>query len=214
MALTFYYGSGSPYAWRVWLALEHKGLAYQLKTMSFSAGDLRTPEYAAINPRQKVPAIVDDGFALYESAAILEYLDERGDGGAKLFPGDVRERALVRQMVREADEYFAVKMERIVDEVLFKPQEQWDLEAIAKARAALGKELALWERLMKGDFIAGAAVSAADLTLYPLIALTLRMQKKKADLDVPALIGTRVAAWMLRVEALPYFRKTWPPHWK
>jgi glutathione S-transferase len=198
----------------VWLALEHKGLAYELKTMSFSAGDLRTPEYAAINPRQKVPAIVDDGFALYESAAILEYLDERGDGGAKLFPGDVRERALVRQMVREADEYFAVKMERIVDEVLFKPQEQWDLEAIAKARAALGKELALWERLMKGDFIAGAAVSAADLTLYPLIALTLRMQKKKADLDVPALIGTRVAAWMLRVEALPYFRKTWPPHWK
>jgi glutathione S-transferase len=214
MALTFYYGSGSPYAWRVWLALEHKGLSYELKTMSFSGGDLRTAEYAAINPRQKVPAIVDDGFALYESAAILEYLDERGAGGAKLFPGDVRERALVRQMVREADEYFAVRMERIVDEVLFKPQEQWDLEAIAKARAALGRELALWERLMKGDFIAGAAVSAADLTLYPLIALTLRMQKKKADLDVPALIGTRVAAWMLRVEALPYFRKTWPPHWK
>jgi glutathione S-transferase len=214
MALTFYYGSGSPYAWRVWLALEHTGLAYELKTMSFSAGDLSTPEYAAINPRQKVPAIVDDGFALYESAAILEYLDERHAGAAKLFPGDLRERALVRQMVREADEYFAVRMESIVDEVLFKPQEQWDLEAIAKARSALGRELALWERLMKGDFIAGAAVSAADLTLYPLIALTLRMQKKKADLDVPALIGARIGAWMQRVEALPYFRKTWPPHWK
>jgi glutathione S-transferase len=214
MALTFYYGSGSPYAWRVWLGLEHKRIAYELKTMSFSAGDLRTPEYAAVNPRQKVPAIVDDGFALYESAAILEYLDEKHASGEKLFPGDLRKRAVVRQMVREADEYFAVTMEKIVDQVLFTPQEQWDLDAIGKARSDLGKELGWWERLMQGDFLAGASVSAADFTLYPLIALTLRMQKTKADLDVPALIGARVGAWMQRVEALPYLRKTWPPHWK
>ena len=92
MALTFYYGSGSPYSWCVWLALEHKQIAYELKTMSFSAGDLRKPEYLAINPRQKVPAIVDAGFALYESVAIVEYLDEQY-AGPKLFPGDVRQRA-------------------------------------------------------------------------------------------------------------------------
>jgi len=42
--LTFYYGSGSPYAWRVWLALEHKAIAYELKMISFSAGDLKKPE--------------------------------------------------------------------------------------------------------------------------------------------------------------------------
>lgn len=63
MALTFYYGSGSPFAWRVWLALEHKRIACELKTMSFSAGDLKTPQYRAINPRGKVPSIMDDGFA-------------------------------------------------------------------------------------------------------------------------------------------------------
>ena len=47
MALTFYYGSGSPYAWRVWFALEHKQVPYELQVMSFSAGDLRKPEYLA-----------------------------------------------------------------------------------------------------------------------------------------------------------------------
>jgi len=51
MPLTFYYGSGSPYSWRVWFALEHKRIPYELKVLSFSAGDLKKPEYAAINPR-------------------------------------------------------------------------------------------------------------------------------------------------------------------
>jgi glutathione S-transferase len=212
--LTFYYGSGSPYAWRVWLALEHKGIPYELKTMSFSAGDLKRPVFLAVNPRGRVPAIVDDGFALYESVAINEYLEEQYQSGPALFPGDVRQRALVRRLVQEADQYYAVAMEKIVDQVLFAPQEKWDLQAIAQARAALADELKRWEQAAADGFLAGSQVSAADFTLYPLIALTQRMQRKKADLDVAGMIGSALAAWMKRVEALPYFAKTWPPHWK
>ena len=212
MALTFYYGSGSPYAWRVWLALEHKQVTYELKTMSFSAGDLRKPEYLAINPRQKVPAIVDAGFALYESVAILEYLDEQY-AGPKLFPGDVRQRSLVRRLVQEADQYYALAMEKLVDEVLFTAPEKWDPDKISEGRQGVTKELTLWDRLIRGDYLAGA-LSAADFTLYPLIALTLRIEKKKPDLDVRGAIGPRIAAWMKRIESLPYFQKTWPPHWQ
>jgi glutathione S-transferase len=146
--------------------------------------------------------------------AIVEYLDEKYRSGLALFPGDVRQRALVRRLVQEADQYFAIAMEKIVDQVLFTPQDKWNLEAIASARAALADELNIWERHATGDFLAGGQVSAADFTLYPLIALTQRMQKKKADLNVAAIIGSKVAAWMKRVEALPYFQKTWPPHWK
>jgi glutathione S-transferase len=46
MSISFYCGSGSPYAWRVWLALEHKQLAYDLKMLSFSAGDLSKVAHA------------------------------------------------------------------------------------------------------------------------------------------------------------------------
>ncbi|MCC7548480.1 MAG: glutathione S-transferase family protein [Burkholderiales bacterium] len=215
MSLVFYCGSGSPYAWRVWLGLEHKALAYELRMLSFSAEDLKTPEYVAVNPRRKVPAIVDDDFSLYESAAILEYLDERyADRGARLFPGDVRRRAVVRRMVQEVDQYFAAPMERIVDQVLFTPQENWNLERIARARATLAEELANWEQTIRADWLAGAEASAADFSLYPLVALTQRMQRRKPDLEVEAMLGPRVRAWMRRVEALPYLRKTWPPHWK
>src|SRR5512141_2259490 len=99
MALTFYHGHGSPYSWRVWLALECKKIPYNLKVLSFQAGDTRKPEFVAINPRHQVPTIVDDGFALWESTVILEYLDERFASGSKLYPGDVRERARIRRLV-------------------------------------------------------------------------------------------------------------------
>jgi glutathione S-transferase len=89
--ISFYYGSGSPYAWRVWLALEHKALPYELKVLSFSAGDTRKPEFVALNARHKVPTIVDDGFVLYESAVILEYLEERYPERA-LLPAEPRPR--------------------------------------------------------------------------------------------------------------------------
>jgi len=212
MALTFYHGAGSPYSWRVWLALEHKRIRYELKVLSFSAGDLRQPEFTALNPRRKVPVIVDDGFPLYESAAILEYLDEGYDETPRLFPGNIGQRALIRRMVREADQYAAAAMEALVDGVLFTPPEQWDEAALIRARAQLGNELALWETMVVGEGMAGE-ISAADFTLYPIIALALRVEKKKPDLNVRELIGPRLAAWMSRIEALPYFAPTWPSHW-
>ncbi len=107
MAVDFYYGSGSPYAWRVWLALEHKGVSFNLKTMSFDAGDLKTAEFATLNPRRRVPVLVDEDFVLYESAAIVEYIEERWSAGPPLFADNVRKRATQRRHVREADQYLA-----------------------------------------------------------------------------------------------------------
>jgi glutathione S-transferase len=214
MALTFYYASGSPFAWRVWLALEHKQLAYEHKVMSFSAGDLKKPEFLAINPRHKVPAIVDDGFALYESQAILEYLEERHPARPSLFPGDLRQRALVRRIVQEADQYLIVAFDPLMDQIFFTSQDKWDLGAIEKAHAKLVEELRFWEAMPVADFLAGKEPSAADFAAYPHLALGLRLEKKKPDLDVRGALGPRLRAWMARVEALPFFQKTWPPHWK
>jgi glutathione S-transferase len=215
MPLTFYYGSGSPYAWRVWLALEHKQIAYALTTLSFSSGDLRKPEYLAINPRHRVPAIVDDGFALYESAAVVEYLDEKYPGDPKLLPGDLRQRATIRRMVREVDQYYVLPMERMVDQILFTAEDKWDEEEIKAARKLLVEEIDRWEEgAGRTEYLGATAPTAVDFALYPLIALTLRMEKKKADLGIRSAIGPQLGAWMTRVESLPYFKKTWPPHWK
>lgn len=215
MSMVFYYASGSPYAWRVWLALEHKQMRYELKLLSFSAGDLAKPEFAALNPRRTVPVIADDGFALYESAAIVEYLEDRyPNSGRSLFPADVKKRAIARRLIREADEYLAHGMERLVGEILRKPREQWEAEAIRKGRNEVLAELSCWERVASADeFLLGSA-GAVDFTVYPLFALIFRMERVKTDLNLKLTLGPKLSAWMGRVEALPFFAQTIPPHWK
>ncbi len=51
-------------------------MPYELKVLSFSAGDTRKPEFIALNPRHQVPVVTDGDFTLYESNAIVEYIDE------------------------------------------------------------------------------------------------------------------------------------------
>ena len=215
MTLTLHYLSGSPYAWRVWLALEHKGIPYRLRTMSYDAGDFRTAEFGALNPRRRVPVIVeDDGFALYESAAIVEYLEERSPEAPRLFPADLRERAIQRRMVREADQYFATELEHLVEAVLFTPPERRSPERIAAAWDGMKAELARWEDQVQGEWLAAGGLSAVDITLFPEIALGRRIAERNPGLTRGELLGPRLMAWMTRMEALPIVRTTWPPHWK
>jgi glutathione S-transferase len=214
MALTFYYGAGSPYAWRVWFALEHKAIPYERKVLSFSDGDARKPEFLALNPRGKVPVVVDGGLVLYESAAILEYLDDAYlESGKRLFPGGAGDRALVRRMICEADSYVGPLVNRLFWLVLLTRQEAWNPERIARTSDDLVAELARWPGQFRSAYLAGP-VTAADFTLYPLVALALRCEKRKPDLGLRGRLPARIDAWMRGVEMLPFFERTWPPHWQ
>jgi len=214
MAITLYYGSGSPYAWRAQLALEHKALPYELKVLSFAAGDTRKPEFLALNPRHRVPVLVEDDFVLYESSAIVEYLDEAYPGrGAPLFPGDARTRAIIRRMICEVDEDFDAALDPLTTQAFSKKPEERDAKAIADSRKALVDELALVSKSMRGDYLAGP-LSAADYALYTLLAFVWRSEIKLPDLDADSMLTPQLARWKKRIEALPYFDKTIPPHWR
>jgi glutathione S-transferase len=214
MAITLYYGSGSPYAWRVQFALEHKALPYEPKLVSFSAGDTRKPEFVALNPRHRVPTIVDGDFTLYESNAIVEYLDEAYPGrGQPLFPGDPKNRALVRRLVMEADNYLREATDRVVDYAFYTKPEERDPAKLPEARQAVIDEIAMFTQAMRGDFLAGE-LSAADYAVYPFVAFMKRCEVKLPDLDSDGMLTSELRAWKARIEALPYFAGTVPPHWK
>ncbi len=213
MALDFYFGSGSPFAWKVWLTLEHKGIAYTGKRLSFDADETRKPDFLAINPRGKVPAIVDDGFALYESNAICEYLEETYPD-KPLLPKDAKGRALVRRLVGEADDSLYQLESDLMDKVLYRPATERDPKQIDEAKDKLHEELKYWQGYLKGDFFAGA-LSLADFAIYPYLRMSVRIEERVPGLglkreELPA----NLAAWLKRIEALPYYEKTIPPHWK
>jgi len=212
MAVTLCYMSGSPYAWRAWLALVHKGIGFTLRRMSYDAGDFKSEEFLKLTPRKRVPVLIDDDFVLYESAAIVDYVEERWPQPS-LFSADLHQRAIERRLIREVDQYFADCLERLVAAVLFTPEEKRQPARIAKICSDLKDEYALWETVIAGDYLSGA-LSAADYALYPLSALIERMASRNPTLIRSDLPGSKIAAWMRRMQALPTVQKTWPPHWK
>ena len=214
MAITLYYGSGSPYAWRVQLALEHKGLAYERKVLSFANKETRTPEFLALNPRHHVPTITDGDFTLYESNAIVEYLDEAYPAqGRRLFPGDARNRALARRLICEIDNYTSNATDKVVEYAFFTKPEERDPAKLAEAKQAVVDEYGMLGKAMRGDFLAGE-LSAADFVLYPFVAFMKRAEVKLPDLNSDGMLTPQIRAWKARIEALPYLDKTIPPHWR
>ncbi len=215
MALDFYHGHGSPFSWRVWLALEAKAVHYDLKVLSFQDEDTKKPEFIAINPRHQVPTIVDNGYALWESIAILEFLDERFTSGVKLYPGDTANRARVRRLVMEGEAYlYGEGISPIVDELFWSGDKGPNPQIVAKAREKLAAELEYFAKELKGKFLAGDALTAADCVVAPLIQYCKRITFRKPETKLDEVIPPALRDYNKRIESLPYFDKTYPPHWR
>ena len=213
MSIVFYCASGSPYAWRVWLALEHKQIPYTLNMLSFDAGETRAPGFRKLNPRQRVPVIVDGDFALYESAAIVEYLEERYSTAPDraLFPAETRARAIVRRLIREVDQYFAEGVERLVEQILFAPGERRDEAQIQKGRRQCPSWMSSSARYRS---VPGRKTGRGGFRSLSAPSLMLRLERRSPELGVSPRLGPELSAWMRRIESLPYFAKTYPPHWR
>ena len=82
----------SPRAFKVMALAEHLGLDHRLRIVDLTKGEQNTPEFTALNPNQRMPVMEDDGFVLWESNAIMQYLaSKKSDNG--VLPTDLRGRA-------------------------------------------------------------------------------------------------------------------------
>src|SRR5215475_13683611 len=149
MAIGLYWSSGSPFSWRVMLTLEVKGLAYESKLLEFSKGQNKSPAYLRLNPRGKVPTLKDGDFVLYESLAIMSYLD-RKNPDPPLFGKTPEEAGLIWRTLAECESYIVAAGDKVVRPIFFgKGLER--AEEIQQAAQTLRHELKLIDKQLAGS---------------------------------------------------------------
>lgn len=115
------YTASTPNGWKVSVTLEELGLEYQLHKIILQDQQQKEADYVAINPNGRIPTLVDDGFAVFESGAIMIYLAEKM---GRLMPTDVKGRSEVIQwlmfqmsgigpMMGQANVFFRTMEEKI-----------------------------------------------------------------------------------------------------
>ena len=209
--IRLYYVSGSPFSWRVQLVLEEKGLPYEPVLLHFDRGEVSSPAHLARSPHAKVPALTDDALALYESTAIVEYLEERYPTPA-LLPADPAARAVLRIEELECVEYLATAFRAVARQRFFTPPEQRDRAMLASAQGDVRHELErLEERAARrrGEFVLGATPTRADFTWLPFVEIAAR-----ADIDLDPARTPWLVAWRGRMRARPSYDRSYPPLWR
>lgn len=110
----------SAFAMSAFVALKEKQLSFDFVTVDLKAKENYQNTYRDLSLTNKVPALVHDGFALSESSAIAEYLEELSPGHKKLYPQDLRQRARARQLQAWLrSDLLVVRKERPFDLVYF-----------------------------------------------------------------------------------------------
>jgi glutathione S-transferase len=190
MPLILSYTALSPFCRKVRMAMEYKGLAFDL-----APGDNVT-EIAAFNPRGEVPVLIDGDTVVCNSPDILAYLDRKFPA-SPLYPAEPRAYADVREWERMADTHLDAILTVIGNWKFAElPPMPPGLHQAARRDASLVYDR-LQQRLSARDYICGD-LSAADFAFYPQVAAG-------SVLDVP-LDRTRhagVLAWLKRMRARP-----------
>ena len=200
---------GSPFLRSVEIALHEKGLDYELHRMA--PGEHKQPDYLARHPFGRIPAFEHDGFAVYETQAILRYLDDVFPA-PPLTPGNPAARARMNQVIGIIECYYfpkaaaPISFNRIIGPRLLGIP--GDESAIAEAMPMARTCFAEFERLIDDKpYLTGETFSLADIMLGAQLDLICEAPEGRALIEETPRLG----AWLKRVVQRPSFIATQPP---
>ena len=197
---------GSPYVRAPLLVLEEKGLPWRLEPLAM--GGNRTPDYKArLHPFAKIPVLDHGDFRLYQTRAILDYVDQIAPGPA-LTPDDPKQRARMNQVIGIVDSYVAPRISGAVTfPRLVAPRFGMAVDdaAVVAAIPAAQEVIDELARLLGDqDYMAGPALSLADAMLIPHLVFIPDFAEGVAMIAPHA----NLAAWIERVKARPSMAAT------
>jgi len=183
---------------KVRIALLEKGLEFERVNVDLSKREQKNPEYLKIHPFGQIPALDDEGFVIYDSTVINEYLEDEYPY-PPLMPGDSEGRARARLMEDFRDTHFNPYFVQILQETR-KPEGERDEQRIQNAKAEITKGLDRIEsELQDREYLAGP-FSLADVAFMSNLELLDRF-----SIPVDANKYKRTVAWIDRLKARPSF---------
>ena len=202
MPLQLYIGNKNYSSWsmRPWVLLTQAGIPFEERLIRFDSFDANSKfkaELARLSPVGKVPVLIDDGFAIWDTLAIAEYLAEKFPE-KKLWPTDVKARARARSVCAEMHSGFGALRNHfgMNIEASFPEIGQRVLSTEPQVRADVDRIVQMWSELLAehgGPFLFGQ-FSVADAFFAPVV-------KRLVGFVVP--VPPVIAAYVERMQALP-----------
>jgi len=196
--MTFYDAGLSPFGQKVKMALLEKGLHFDHQLPDLGAP---TRAFLAASPRREVPALIDDGLAIFDATIILEYLDDKWPD-TPLLPAAPGDRARVRMIEEICDSRFEAIIFGMTEVIAFKRASGEVADRIlARGRADIETMLAwLDEQLGRAPWFNGATFGYGDIAVLPYMQTATLYKLGPAP-------GTPLNDWFLRAAARPSFQR-------
>jgi glutathione S-transferase len=183
--------------------LNEKQAQFDYVIVDITKGEQKSPEHLARQPFGVVPALNDDGFGLFESRAIIRYLDAKL-GGKSLVPTDLKARAEMEQWMSVEQSYFSPPAMKAIMNIWYASMagNQPDPEVVAAGVAGAGKALDVVEKSLGDRHYLVGEFSLADVCYAPYLQYL-------QDMGLGAVISDRpkVAAWWNHIQGRPAWQK-------
>jgi len=194
MAIDLYYMLESPPCRTVLMVAKHLGISLNLIKVDLSKQEHLKPEFVKMNPQHKVPTIVDNGYVLWESRAIITYLVNQYFPNSPLYPTDPQKRGTIERLLQFD---IGTLDHRLLDYLgpLFAGKAA-DEEKHPKFKDTL---TVLDEILGTSKFVSGNEVSLADISIIASLSFA-----ESADYDFSE--WKNVSNWLASIKKeLPYY---------
>jgi glutathione S-transferase len=193
--LKLYHAPISPNSQRIWITLLEKGLEFELVEVKLN-GEQFKPEFLAINPFHHIPVLVDDGFNVVESLAILDYLEAKYPTPAML-PKDAKDLAIVRMVELVTVNELLPAVTKFLPRILGLPE--GEPQKLERATQQITKVLSFFEQLLDHrPYFASEQLTLAEVVAGTVVPIISR-------LGIPLNDYPKLSAWCDRLIT----RSTW-----
>jgi glutathione S-transferase len=189
---------------KVLTTLAEKGHEAQFVLVDLAKGEQKSPAYMEKHPFGVIPFFEDDGFTMYESRAIIRYLDAKLPG-PKLTPSDLPSLGRMEQWLSVEQSYFSPHCMAIVMELVFKSMRGGnpDMDRVSKGRDGVAKVLDVVDRaLMTQSHLAGDRFSLADISWLPYLQYLAVTPHGSLITERP-----HVKSWWQRISTRPSWKR-------